>query len=96
MTLRGREAATPAASDRLALALAELVAALRAELVVAAEPAGPDRLYSIPEAAERLSIGRTLVYDLIGRGELRVIRAGRRVLVAASAIDAYIAQRAAR
>jgi excisionase family DNA binding protein len=77
---------------RLDAAVRELVEALREELRTEAEagPRAPDRLYSIAEAAERMSIGRTLAYDLIGRGELGVVRAGRRVLVPGSAISAYI------
>jgi excisionase family DNA binding protein len=85
-------------TDRLALAIAELTEALREELraEAASDSAAPDRLYSIPEAAERMGgIGRSLLYDIIGRGELRVIHAGRRVLVPASSIAAYVAERAA-
>jgi excisionase family DNA binding protein len=77
-------------SDRLAAAVSELVEALREEFRTESGPRAPDRLYSITEAAERMSIGRSLAYDLIGRGELRVVRAGRRVLVPGSAIADYI------
>ena len=82
-------------TDRLTAALAELVEALREELRTEAhaDPRTPDRLYAIPETAERLAVGRTMVYDLIGRGELRVIRVGRRVLVPAGEISRYIESR---
>jgi excisionase family DNA binding protein len=78
-------------SDRLALAVAELVDALREEI----EPAEPDRplpdrLLSIPEAATLLGVGRTLAYDLIGRGDLRSVKVGRRRLVPAGAVRAYL------
>lgn len=76
-------------SDRLAAAIAELVEALREELRAEAEsgPRTPDRLYSIPEAAERMGIGRSLVYAEIAAGRLRSVKVGRRRLVPASAID---------
>ena len=39
-------------------------------------------VYSVTEAAELLSIGRTLVYDLIRDGELPTLKIGHRRLVA--------------
>jgi excisionase family DNA binding protein len=78
--------------DRLALALAELAGAIREEVAAASGPPAPDRLYSIPEAAAQMGIGRTLLYQMIGRGELRIIRAGRRVMVSSSAVSGWIAQ----
>jgi excisionase family DNA binding protein len=83
-------------SDRLAAAIGELVASLREELRTDAEVSSraPDRLLAIPEAAARMSIGRTLLYDLIGRGEVRTLRAGRRVLVPESAVAAWIEEKA--
>jgi excisionase family DNA binding protein len=72
------EAAIRRACDALADAL---VAA------VAEGPAPePDRLLSIPQAAELLNLSRTSVYAMIGRGELRTLTAGRRRLVPSSAI----------
>ncbi len=79
-------------SDRLASALAELVDALRAELVTTeARPASPDRLLSVDEAAREMSCGRTLVYAEIQAGRLRSCKVGRRRLVPASAVAAYSA-----
>lgn len=82
---------TPATADRLrvaALAFAEeIVAALSDESAAA----GPDRLLSVDAAAEALGVGRSLAYDLIGRGELRSVRAGRRRLVPASAVAEFMA-----
>jgi excisionase family DNA binding protein len=70
-------------SDRLEAALAELAAAIRDELraELAERAGGPPELLSIPAAAERLSIGRTALYDAIGRGEVRSVKVGRRRLV---------------
>lgn len=82
-------------TDRLARAVAELVEALaesvRAE--AAAVPAAPDKLYSISETCAALGgIGRSLVYDLIARGELSSLRVGRRRLITGDAIRNYIAR----
>ncbi|MGC8633895.1 MAG: helix-turn-helix domain-containing protein [Candidatus Limnocylindrales bacterium] len=72
--------------------MAELVAAIRAEVAVQASPpaAVPDRLLSIAEAAAALGIGRSRLYEEIGTGRLRSLKVGRRRLVPASAITAYI------
>ena len=82
-------------SDRLAAAVAELVAALRAEIDAAERPTAPDRLLSIDEAAAMLGIGRSLAYQEIAAGRLRSLLVGRRRLVPAGAIATYIAERAA-
>jgi excisionase family DNA binding protein len=73
-------------------AMAELVAAIRAELAAQAAPLAPmpDRLLSIDEAADALGIGRSRLYEEIGAGRLRSVTVGRRRLVPASAIAAYI------
>ena len=73
-------------TDRIELAIRELIGALREELVEAASRPGPERLLTVAEAAEAMSCGRTLVYDLMARGELRSIRAGRLRRIPASAI----------
>jgi excisionase family DNA binding protein len=80
-------------SDRLALAVAELVAALRDELA-AERPTGPapERLLTIAEAAEAMSVGRTSIYGLIDAGKLRSLKVGRRRLIPASAV-AELAER---
>ena len=80
-------------TDRLDAALRELVEALReaARAEAVADPRAPDRLYTIPETCDALGgIGRSMVYSLIGRGELTSLRCGRRRLVTASAIRSYI------
>jgi excisionase family DNA binding protein len=79
-------------SDRLAAALEELAAAIRAEVAaVAAVPApgGPERLLSVSEAATALGIGRTALYAEIQAGRCRSVKVGRRRLVPESAIAAY-------
>jgi excisionase family DNA binding protein len=48
------------------------------------------RLVSIEIAARLLGIGRTTVYDLVNRGELRSTKIGRRTLVAVEDIDTFV------
>ncbi len=48
-------------------------------------------LLSAEQAAERLNIHRATLYDLIGRGELRSVKIGRRRLIPPSALDEFIA-----
>lgn len=48
---------------------------------------------SVPEACRRLSIGRTMFYDLIKRDEVRVIRIGTRTLVPETELQKLIASR---
>ena len=38
-------------------------------------------VYTVPEVAAMLGVGRSTVYDLIGRGELDALRLGRRLFV---------------
>lgn len=78
---------TPQAEQRVRAAVAELGDALIAA-VGESESVGaaPDKLYSVDEAAELLSIGRTRLYAEIGSGRVRSIRVGRRRLVPAGAI----------
>ncbi len=47
-------------------------------------------VYSVEEAAEQLSIGRTLAYQLISEGRLLSIKIGHRRLVARADLDAFI------
>lgn len=48
------------------------------------------RLVSIEVAAQLLGIGRTTVYDLVNRGELRATKIGRRTLLAVEDIDVFV------
>ncbi len=81
-------------SSRLEAALAELGAAI-AELVVATTRVSgdPPELLSVEQAARHLGIGRTALYQELTDGSLRSFKVGRRRLIPASAIDAYVAAR---
>ena len=51
-------------------------------------------LVRIPEAAERLGLSRSTVYELIASGELNVIRYGRAVRVPVGELAAWVERRA--
>ena len=50
-------------------------------------------LLSIPAACATLSIGRTLLYELINAGELEVIHIGRASCIRRAAIEAFVERR---
>ena len=52
--------------------------------------AGERLLVRIPEAAERLGLSRSTVYELIAAGELRVVRYGRAVRVPVSELAGWV------
>ena len=52
-----------------------------------------DRLLKVPEAAERLALGRTHTYDLITRGLLPHIRIGRAVRIPEAALNEFLKSR---
>jgi excisionase family DNA binding protein len=53
-------------------------------------------LVDIPEAARRLSVGRTTIYELIGSGRLEAVKVGRLRRVPVDALARYVdAQRQA-
>jgi len=52
-------------------------------------------LVRIPEAAERLGLSRSSVYELIGAGELRTVRYGRAVRVPVGELVAWVARQSA-
>ena len=83
-------------SDRLTAALLELAEAIREEVRAEAEagPRTPDRLYDVGEAATALGITRSTLYGLIGSGELRSCKVGRRRLIPGAAVSEFIAQAA--
>jgi excisionase family DNA binding protein len=72
--------------DRVAAAVAELVDALRAEIVAGARPPDVERLLSIAEAATALGVSRTALYTALGSGRLRSVKVGRRRLIPTSAL----------
>jgi len=47
-------------------------------------------LLTIPEAADRLGIGRSKLYELVAEGELGVVRIGRAVRVEAAEIVDFV------
>jgi excisionase family DNA binding protein len=50
----------------------------------------PKLLLSPEEAAERLSIGRSFLWELLRRGEIESIHLGRRRLVPVDALVSYV------
>lgn len=51
------------------------------------------KLLTVAEAAAILRLGRTLVYELVLRGDLRSIKIGRARRIPVSAVDAFIRER---
>lgn len=45
---------------------------------------------SISEAAAALGVGRSMIYVLIGSGEIRPIKIGRRTLIPIESIDSFM------
>ncbi len=84
--MMARDAALLAAADALAAAAGALRAAAEA-----GEPVdGPERLLSITEAAAALSVGRSALYSELQAGRLRSMKIGRRRLIPAGALAAFI------
>ena len=50
------------------------------------------RAYSIEDAAREVGIGRTLMFDLVRRGEVRTVRFGRRRVVPALELDRLMSE----
>ena len=64
--------------------------------VVGTPPIGPEPLAMSPsQAAARLGIGRTFIYELINDGSLKSIKIGSRRLITLDAIRALLASREA-
>lgn len=59
----------------------------------AAPAAGRRLLLTVPAAAERLSLSRSTVYELIRRGELASVKVGATRRIPADALDAFRAAR---
>lgn len=66
--------------------------AYRQETSAPCPPARQKLAYSLDEAIEALSIGRTHLFDLLRRGEIASVKVGRRRLVLAESLDAYLAR----
>lgn len=56
-----------------------------------AAPASQPVLLSIPEAARRLSLGRSTLYVELSSGRLQSVHVGRRRLIPAAALDSWLA-----
>ena len=50
-------------------------------------------LLTIPEAAQVLAVGRTTMYELIGAGEIGLVRIGRSVRVSIATLEGFVAER---
>lgn len=55
------------------------------------EEMGRRRLLPLVEASHQLGVGRSTVYALIAAGSLEVVKIGRRSLIPAESIEAYVA-----
>lgn len=53
---------------------------------------GPKLLLTVVEAAERLSIGRTLMYELVASGEVESIHLGRLHRIPSEALTAFVSR----
>lgn len=51
----------------------------------------PPKLLSVTQTCDLLGIGRTNFYGLVASGKLSIIKLGRRTLVHADVLDAFIA-----
>jgi excisionase family DNA binding protein len=51
----------------------------------------PNRYLKVPEAVEYSGLSRTALYSALKRGTLSARKAGRRTLIAAVDLDAYLA-----
>lgn len=47
-------------------------------------------LHSVSETAQRLSLGRTKVYELISDGRLQLVKVGRKSLITETSIEAFV------
>lgn len=47
-------------------------------------------LLDYAETGRRLSVGRTTIYGLVDRGELATVKIGRRSLITAASLRAYV------
>ena len=54
------------------------------------------RLLRLTEVGERLAVGRSTLYEMIGRGELPTVKIGRAVRVSEVELDNFIAEMPSR
>ena len=53
-------------------------------------PPGPKLLLTVEEAARELSLGRSLLYELLLRGELRSVKVGRCRRIPRADLEAFV------
>lgn len=49
--------------------------------------------FTVDDGCEYIAIGRTLMYELIRSGEIRVIKIGRRTLITRAELDRFLESR---
>lgn len=55
-------------------------------------PPQPQRMLRVEQAAERTTLGRTKMYELIKSGEIQSVKIGRSRRIPVEALDAYVAR----
>lgn len=50
----------------------------------------PPLALSVEEAAQAMSVGRTLVYQLMGEGRLKFVKVGKRTLILVRSIEEFL------
>ena len=50
-----------------------------------------DRLFTVPEAAALLSVGRSVLYELMNEGKIRSVKVGRSRRIPRSALQEFLA-----
>ncbi len=59
-------------------------------MTIPAETVPMRLVHSVDEAAEQLNVGRTLIYNLIGLGELGSVKIGGRRLITHRQLDTFV------
>lgn len=67
-----------------------VAAAVELGLEVPAPPLSPRWLLPILDACTGLGVGRSTFYELAARGDVQIVRIGRRALVPVSSIESYV------
>jgi excisionase family DNA binding protein len=64
---------------------------LDAEVRRSSRPPAVEKLaYSVREAAQAVAISRSRLYELIGAGEIRILKDGGRTLIRKTELEAYL------
>jgi len=62
----------------------------RKRMATVEESAPPRWLLPIPQACSSLGVGRSTLYELAARGDVQIVRVGRRALVPVASIEAFV------